>query len=120
MWYPVRRGCCLSASVDGVRVHIVAQVRLKDVRRGGAASLAQMVVSDADSMKFNDLGDLVQFGSFVTPSSSLHGWSSSGRLFTTEASAISWLLGLLLVQDGRVLASAQHVHSVSRATGLSA
>ena len=41
--------------------------------RGGAASLAQMVVSDADSMMFNDLGDspqnsLVQFGSLVTPS----------------------------------------------------
>ena len=51
----------------------IPQPRARIALRGGAASLAQMVVSDADSMKFNDLGDspqntLVQFGSFVTPS----------------------------------------------------
>ena len=33
--------------------------------------------------------------------SSLHGWSSSRRLFTSEASAFSWLLALLHVKHGR-------------------
>ena len=52
--------------------------------------------------------------------SSLHGWSSSRRLFTSAASAGCWLLAMLLVQHGRVLARAQPVFSVSRATWLSA